>query len=429
MNQKRDKTWFEKEVEDWKNHGIIDEDQAQKILSRYESAETPPELKKAAKEDRSSRLITVVSVLGALLIGTGMILFVASNWNKIPDFLKLILLFGTTFSTYFAGWKLRFDTGSYPKLGHAFLFLASIFVGATIFLTAQIFNVNANAHWLVLLWFLAISPLSYAFNSKHILGLNIFTFALWMVLYISGTRGFYLTQFEIFMLYLLFGISLYGLGQLHSKIEEYAHFRIIYQGVGLFFILSSYFYFSLETPYKRIFGEIATTDSTIQLLFVLFGITSLVSVIGSASRSEKFKTVKYEFYILLLAFLGWIGIWLSTFFSGSLITTITTGYGYTYTTLNPGVATTFFITFNLILFTLSIGSILVGYYKATVPFVNMGMLFFVLGILHLYFTTLYELLPKSLAFIVGGLILMGGGWYLEKKRRSIIKDIEVRKYE
>ncbi|RZN38804.1 MAG: DUF2157 domain-containing protein [Methanophagales archaeon ANME-1-THS] len=200
------KTWLKKEVEDWKNQGIIDEYQAQKILSRYGLAETPPEPQKVAKEDESSRLITAISVLGAILAGIGVILFVASNWKKIPDFLKLMLLFVTAFGTYFAGWKLEFDTKSHPKLGHALLFLASIFVGATIFLTAQIFNVNANAHWLVLLWFLAISPFGYAFNSNHILGLNIFTSALWMILFISVTRrGMYLSTFETFMLYLLFG--------------------------------------------------------------------------------------------------------------------------------------------------------------------------------------------------------------------------------
>lgn len=428
MGQKEHTVWLKKEVEAWKDQGIIDEYQAQKILSEYGLAETPPEPEKVTKEDRSSRLITVVSALGALLVGIGAILFVASNWDKIPYFIKLILLFGTTFATYFAGWRLKFDTKSHPKLGHALLFLASILIGATIFLTAQIFNVSANAHWLVLLWFLAISPFGYAFNSKHILGLNIFTFALWMILYISVTRGLYLSTYETFMLYLLFGISLYGFGQLHSIIEKYSHFRLTYQGVGLFFILISYFYFSLETPYTEIFGEITTTDWTIKLLFVSFGITALVSIVGSAARYEKFKTVKHEFFVLLLAFLGWIGIWLLTFFKEEL-TIVTTRYGYTYTTIDPSIAIMLFIVFNLIFFIISIGSILIGYYMDATPFVNVGIFFFVLGILHLYFTTLYELLPRSIAFIIGGLILLGGGWYLEKKRRSLIRDIEARRNE
>ncbi|MBN1134231.1 MAG: hypothetical protein JXA38_04845 [Methanosarcinaceae archaeon] len=82
----------------------------------------------------------------------------------------------------------------------------------------------------------------------------------------------------------------------------------------------------------------------------------------------------------------------------------------------------------MILFLLSIGSILIGYYKAVVPFVNLGMFFFVVGVLHLYFTMLYEFLPKSLALIIGGLILIGCGLYLEKKRRELILGMEAYQY-
>lgn len=408
INVDEKRKWLGHEVEEWKNEGIIDSFQARKILDRYET------------EQKSSRLITVVSVLGALLVGVGAILFIASNWKAIPDALKLIMLFGTTYATYFAGWKLKYETGTNPKLGNAFLFLGSIFVGVTIFLVAQIFNVNANAHWLILMWFIAILPFGYAFDSKYILGLNIFTFVLWTLLYVSSTRGFYFSTFETFMLFLLFGISLYGLGQLHSRIEKYSHFRLIYQCTGLFLILISYYYFSMETPYRHIFGEITTSDNVVRLLFMIFGTISLVSVI--ISSKEKYKTVKQEFYVLLLAFAGWVLIWSLAFFRDEL--TVKTEYGYTYTQMDPGAAAILFILFNLMLFTLSIGSILIGYHKNIVPFVNLGMLFFVLGILHLYFTTLYELLPRSLAFITGGLILLGAGWYLENKRRSLIKEME-----
>ena len=427
MDRKEDVEWIKKEVENWEIRKIIDQDQAQEILSLYELDGTSSDLKNLKKAG-SSGLTTVVSVMGALLVGIGVILFVASNWKNIPGLLKLILLFGITFATYFAGWDLKFGRRTYPKLGHALLFLASVFVGATIFLSAQIFNVNADEPWLVLLWFLAISPFGYAFNSKPILGLNIFTFALWMISYTSTTRGLYVSTFEISMLYLLFGISLYGIGQIHSMSKRYSQFRLTYQGVGLVFILSSYFYFSLETPYTEILGEITATDWTIQLLFVLFGITSLASVFGTVVKYERFKTVKHEFFILLLALLGWIGIWALTFFKESLMVTTTT-HGYTHTALDPDVVVILFFVFNLLFFIISIGSILIGYYKSVVPFINIGMCFFILGILHLYATTLYKMLPRSLAFIAGGILLLGCGWYLEKKRRSLIQDMGTHEYE
>lgn len=142
-------------------------------------------------------------------------------------------------------------------------------------------------------------------------------------MYVTNSMGLSLSIFEVFMLYLLFGISLYGLGQLHITLEKYSHFRIAYQTVGLFFILASYFYFSLKSPYEQYFMEITTTSVTIQLLFIVFGITSIVSIIGSIMKYEMYRTVRYEFFALLLAFLGWIGIWLLTFFSESLTVTRT----------------------------------------------------------------------------------------------------------
>ncbi|MBU7014203.1 MAG: DUF2157 domain-containing protein [Theionarchaea archaeon] len=419
MEQKE--TWLEKEVAGWETEGIITEYQARAILSKYGLAEPPTSEKTRDK----SRLTTVVSVLGAFLIGIGAILAVASNWEKIPDSLKLLLSTGTTFATYVVGWSLKYDTRLHPRVGSALLFLGSILVGATLFLIAQIFNVNAGTHWLVFLWFVAISPLGYGFNQKSILGLNIFTAALWMILYASNMRQFYQSTFETFMLYLLFGMCLYGLGQVHTTITSYAHFRLTYQNSGLFFILLSYFYFSLRTAYERIFAEIGPKNWTLQLLFILFGTTALLSIGYTRLRYKEFRTVRHEFYILLLAFSGWVGVWLLTIFRENVTTSVTYG-NLTYTELSSTVATLLFVVFTVMFFALSIGSILIGYYKAVTSFVNLGMSFFVLGILHLYFTTLYRFLPRALAFITGGFILLGMGWYLERKRRSLIQDMEAR---
>ncbi|MDY6964800.1 MAG: DUF2157 domain-containing protein [Halobacteriota archaeon] len=428
MDQKEKKSWLEEEVRDWKNEGIINEDQAQQILSRSGLGKIPLESEKITterEEDIPSRLIAIISILGAILIGAGVILFVASNWEKIPQFIRLILVFGLTYAIYFTGWRLEYDTKSHPRVGHALIFLASIFVGVMIFLTAQIFHVNANEHWLILLWFLAILPFGYAFNSRPILGLNFFTFVLWMFEYINSLRG--VGGSEVFMLYLLFGITLYGSGQLHTRIEKYSHFRLFYQGVGLFFILFSYFIFNLnEDPGEFILGDIVTNDFVFLSLFFVFSLTSLASIFGSVYGFDKLKTVKHEFYILLIAFLGWACILFLNLMGETLITTTTTRYGRTYTTMEPGVATILFVAYYLIFFTLSIGSTLIGYRKNISSFVNLGLVFFVLGVMHLYFTRIFELLPRSLAFIIGGIALLGGGWYLENKRRSLLKDMAKR---
>lgn len=417
---KMDDTWLQKEVLEWKEEGIIDDAQVQKILARLKLAErSSAELK---PRSGSSKVTTVISILGAVLVGMGAILFVASNWGRIPDALKMILLAGTTVSTYYAGWKLKYERKDRPALSDALLLLASIFVGVTIFLTAQILNVNADTHWLVFLWFLSILPLGYAFNSKSILSLNIFTFILWTFFFV-GSGDLYLSIFEIFMSYLLVGVNLYGLGQLHTRYEKYARFRTIYQGFGLFFILLSYFFFSTETLYFNILTNMEPTTWQVQAFSILFAVTALVFIISSLRIYKQHEEVKYEFFILLMAFLGWAGTNALRLFSDNLTTTITDEF-YSYREVDPHIATALFVAFNLILLILAIASILIGYHRSTVPFINIGMFFFVLGVLNLYFTTLYGLLPRSIAFIIGGLVLIALSWYLEKKRQSLIMEIK-----
>lgn len=410
MDKWEKEAWLREEVSEWLEEGIIEERQAIEILHRYG-------LSKAPSEEKAPNLISMISIMGSVLIGLGAILFVASNWSALPQLIRFLLLFFVTFGTYYAGWILRYSRRSHPRVGEGLLFLASIFMGATIFLTAQIFNVNANAHWLLLLWFLAISPLGYGFCSKPILGLNIVTFLFWIITYLG------LQRLDIaFMFYLLMGISLYGLGMLHTMSVRFSQFRILYQSFGLFIILASYFYFSVEAPYR--FQEIIEANWAFKVILLFFAATTFGTILTCALRWEKFQTVRSEFFLLVLAFLGWTTIAaLNLFWHG--LTRTTTSYGYTYTELNPDISTALFVIFNLIFFVLTIGSILIGYHKSEVYFVNLGLIFFASGILHLYLTTVYAYLPRSLAFMVGGVILLLGGWRLEKMRRSIVQKMKV----
>ena len=200
-----DEDWLKKEVNSWKKDGIINSSQAQAILSRYGLAKEPERITiERGEKDHHGKLIEIVSIIGAVLVGLGIIVFVASNWQRIPSFFKLFLLFGTTFATYFAGWKLEHDT--HPMLGSALSLLAALFTGGTIFLTAQIFHVEANVHWLLLLWFIAVAPLSYGLESRLILILSMFVFGGWMVAYgKSDAAG----------AFLFYGLTLFGIGYLH----------------------------------------------------------------------------------------------------------------------------------------------------------------------------------------------------------------------
>lgn len=398
------------EVEEWQRDGVIDDLQVETILKRYDVEK---------KGFRPGKVITVISILGSVLLGLGVILFFASNWKSIPDFYKVVLLFLTTFVTYSVGYIMRFERKNYPMVGHSLLFLASIFVGATIFLIGQIFHINVNAHWLALLWFIAISPMGYLFDSRPILGLNILTFTLWIDLLMYAGYWWFSPE-RILLFYMIFGIALYGIGQLHELIEKWNRFRMVHKGFGIFFILASYFYFSVRPTYSSYYLlERAGLDTTAQLLLGLFALIAAISILANLFERQKLRSTRYEFYVLLAAFAGWILLFVINSYP-HLIYEEVERYGRTYFEINAGIRVLLFAIINLFLFGLSIGTVTIGYYKNQAPFVNMGVLFFALGVMQVYITHFQGMLPRSVSMILGGIVLLVLATHLEKKRKSLL---------
>jgi uncharacterized membrane protein len=79
-----------------------------------------------------------------------------------------------------------------------------------------------------------------------------------------------------------------------------------------------------------------------------------------------------------------------------------------------------------ILFALEIfGLIILGFIRRYPTYVNIGLLFFALDVVARYFDFFWELLPRSLFFILGGLLLLFGGIILERKRRKILASFNI----
>ncbi|HUT52977.1 MAG TPA: DUF2157 domain-containing protein, partial [bacterium] len=122
------------EIEHWTAEGLIDAVTAARLRSRY------PEV---GPVDWRGRLVTVLSVMAATLLGLGVIMFFAANWDAIPRWGKLALIIAIMGGTYVAGWLLRYERG-YPKVGGSVIFLGAILYGAAIFLVAQAFNIREH---------------------------------------------------------------------------------------------------------------------------------------------------------------------------------------------------------------------------------------------------------------------------------------------
>ena len=89
-----------KQIQEWLESGTITQKQAQKMLA---------DVDRKSKEERSNKFIVAISTIGAILLGIGAILFVASNWREIPDLMKVVILLGSTFGAYYLGYLFKYD--------------------------------------------------------------------------------------------------------------------------------------------------------------------------------------------------------------------------------------------------------------------------------------------------------------------------------
>src|SRR5262245_41075380 len=136
---------LKREIPAWTEQGILAEDKAARLRSLYEL----DDLGKESSQLLSAALFT----LGSMMVGGGVISFVAAHWDEISRGPKVILLFAALLIFHIAGYWLRYRS-AWPRLGHALIFCGCLVFGANIGLLAQAYQVSGV--WYGMLWVLAV---------------------------------------------------------------------------------------------------------------------------------------------------------------------------------------------------------------------------------------------------------------------------------
>ncbi|HUL21776.1 MAG TPA: DUF2157 domain-containing protein [Thermodesulfobacteriota bacterium] len=389
---------LEKEIDLWLKEGILLPDQKERILARYKV------LKAAEEKAGPGRLITTLSILGSILVGIGVILFVASNWSALPNWGRLFIVFSSMLASYGFGFYLRYETRNYPKVGASLILLGSLIFGAGMFLIAQIYHITVHYPNGPLLWGLFVLPLAYLLRFKSLLSLAILVLLIWlgMEAHLQALQSISLHPATLIPLFFMAGIVLWGIGLVHRERESLKIISSPYILIGtlITFVAGYVLTFSL-------YGERFKSDA----LFIFYpgiGVLFLLAVIARCLPGEKERGWIPE--TLGLVVLMIIVIFLSLFFPKASPTSVR---GDLRLFLN-------------ILFALEIvGLIILGFIRRFPVYVNIGLLFFALDVIARYFDFFWELLPRSLFFILGGLLLLFGGILLERKRRKILSSFDI----
>ncbi|MFN0071123.1 MAG: DUF2157 domain-containing protein, partial [Chloroflexota bacterium] len=162
------------EIASWRRDGLINAAQARAIMARY--GLTWGELDDTR---RQGRLAAVVTTLGAVLTGIGVILFVASNWGELGRAARLVLLLLALGVAYGLGFLA--DRRDHPRVGASLIFLGSLIFGANVFLVAQTYHVQAGSPWLLLFWAAGATATAYTAGSRPSMYLAVIAMLLWYV--------------------------------------------------------------------------------------------------------------------------------------------------------------------------------------------------------------------------------------------------------
>jgi uncharacterized membrane protein len=133
--------WLLHEIDLWMGEGIISAEQGAALKERYP----------APGENFAWGRIIFFSI-GAVLIGLGVILLFAYNWQRMPKFAKLAVIFIALIGAHCAGFYLKRPAGRYRTAGEGLHLLGTMLFGAGIWLIAQIYHIDEHYPNAFLIW-------------------------------------------------------------------------------------------------------------------------------------------------------------------------------------------------------------------------------------------------------------------------------------
>lgn len=277
-----------KKLQKWVEQGFISDVQAQQILQ----SETA---------NHSGFVWKWLYGIAGLFIGLGFILIISANWDDIPASVKLITDFGIWGGfIYGAYWSI---INKKDKLKEFFLLMSFLFVGATIGLIAQIFNLSGGWHSFAMMW--ALLGLPFVWFSR------LFFFnCCWMILLLTSFNfGFVERMLEyahkhldgLIMFIIVLSFVSFVSEKLDTAINKYTLLPKALKVLSAFSIYGMIFLSSFGRQSWYFIGTRFNVFIFICLLaFVFFGIRLFFAFKNQNMVSFKRNALVVEFYIFLI---------------------------------------------------------------------------------------------------------------------------------
>ncbi len=138
----------------WEEKNIITSQQKWEILKDIEN------------ESSGATFLRIISTIWAICIWIWVLLVISANWSAFPKTLQLFLSLALPISSLLVAYYFMYIQKELNKIGQAFALLWWLFIGASIALIGQIYNLDGTVWRLLLMWFILLLPILYLFKLK-----------------------------------------------------------------------------------------------------------------------------------------------------------------------------------------------------------------------------------------------------------------------
>lgn len=393
--------WVEKEGLTWMEKGIISRQQYDEILGLY---------------DDRKQAAGILPILGGLLVGLGVLSFVAANWQEIAQGVRLLMILAALTGLYVWGDRL-FHKGQ-PKLGIALIGAGLMTFGAGLFLIAQMYQLTSSNVFSLAVWAAFGILLTAHYRSRFLFLLSVVIVHIAQITSISEFHRFSYFTFALFVLGLLVEwvrrndallgyVWTAGLFIQLVMIVEDANQHWAWTILGLLSVytagdwlrreemrrplqttalLAAYLYAAWAViiyDTERLFGPDYNAPFALIVVFLLLFAASFAGKIAGGKRLSMLD---------LLLFLPFFYV--------------KTGTGLYYLA---------------VMFLFSLYVLAMGYREHWREKINIGTLLFLFTTLIAYTKLSWGFMDKSLFFLTGGILLLVLSWLLNKRKKEVLQ--------
>jgi uncharacterized membrane protein len=370
----------------WREAGLVDEATAERIHA-FEASQ--------GGVLRQGRLALIVFALGALLLTSGALLFIAAHWDSLGPGGRFAVVLAAI-AVFHAGGAVAASRGS-ATLSATLHAVGTGVLGAGIFLAGQVFHMAEHWPGALLLWAVGAAAGVHLLRQwPQLLWLAALVPAWlwgeWIAAHAPARAWHDLTPAAL-GLFMLAGAYLMA-----RPADSTARWRRALAWLGAIAVIPAAVALAMAGDVDRAFGGNAEPELAGAARWLAWGIA----------------------IVLPLALAGWLrgreGLWLLAALAWALLLAQVSphtdaGELAMYALLEVG----------------AVGIVLWGLRDGQRLAVNVGVLGFALATCAFYFASLYDRFGRALGLIGLGVLFIGGGWLLERTRRRLLARLPERR--